>query len=223
MVSPGRPKLACGPGDAGFTLVELLLALVVSIGVIGGATVLASRMQGAYRAQFDAATAQQEGRYVVQEIERYLRAAGNNPYRVETSACPVAGTTVMAIRPDPDGDGAHDDVRLQMDASPTNGLVGGGPGNCDEPNEDVTIAHDPATNRVTVTDNNLGGGPRALSDAAITGLQFVYRNPNRVVTNSAPNIAFVETRVTVQSRSADVNLRTAAIYTVSSEVRLRSR
>ncbi|MDH4065583.1 MAG: prepilin-type N-terminal cleavage/methylation domain-containing protein [Acidobacteriota bacterium] len=209
--------------DSGFTLVELLLALVVSMAVVGGATMLAGRMQGAYRAQLDAATAQQEGRYVIQEVERYIRAAGNNPYRVETTPCPVGGTPVLAIRLDPDGDGANDDIRLQTDAGPTNGLIGGAAGACNEPGEDVTIAHDPTTNVVTVTDNNLGGGARPLTDTAVTGLQFIYRNPSHAVTATPANIAFVETRVTVQSRSTDLNLATPLTYTVSSEVRVRSR
>lgn len=210
-------------GEAGFTLVELLLALVVSLAVIGGATLLAGRMQGAYRGQLEAATAQQEGRYVLQEIERYLRAAGNNPYRVDTAACPVAGTPFMAIRIDPDGDGLDDDVRLQADIRPANGLLGGEAGACNEPGEDVTIAHDPVTNTVTITDNNAGGGARPLSDAQVTGLQFIFRDPNRAITTTPANVAFVETRVTVQTRSPDLNLATTLSHTVSSDVRLRSR
>jgi type II secretory pathway pseudopilin PulG len=219
----GRPGAAGVAGAAGFTLVELLLALVVSMAVIGGATLLAGRMQGAYRAQLDAATAQQEGRYVVEEIERFLRAAGNNPYRVETTPCPVAGTTFLAMRLDPDGDGLDDDVRLQSDARPTNGLIGGAAGACNEAFEDVTIAHDPATNTVTLTDNNLGGAARPLTDGVVTGLEFIYRNPAHVVTATPANIAFVETRVTVRSRSTDLSLATPLTYTVSSEVRVRSR
>lgn len=218
-----RPQQKAARGEAGFTLVELLLALVVSLAVIGGATLLAGRMQGAYRAQLDAATAQQEGRYVLQEIERYVRAAGNNPYRVDTTACPVAGTPFMAIRLDPDGDGVDDDVRLQADVRPANGLIGGAAGACNEPDEDVTIAHDPVSNTVTITDNNAGGGARPLSDAQVTSLQFVFRDPNRAMTTTPANVAFVETRVTVQTRSTDLNLATTLGHTVSSDVRVRSR
>jgi Tfp pilus assembly protein PilW len=208
--------------DAGFSLAELLIVMVISIAIIGGATLLAGQMQMSYRTQQEAATAQQEGRYVIQEIERYLRSAGNNPYRLETTPCPASGTPVEAFRLDPDGDGADDDVRLQMDANPTNGLIGGG-STCDEANEDVTIFHDPATNTVRVLDNNLGGPSRILTDTVVTGLEFVYRNPLRAVTNIPVQVAFVETRVTLTTRMDDVNLGDPITYTVSSEVRVRSR
>ena len=220
-----HPSSSQGPSrsDRGFTLVELLLALVVSIAVIGGATLLAGQMQSSYRAQMESATAQQEGRYALQSIERYLRAAGNNPYRVDTTPCPASGTPVQAIRLDPDGDGTNDDIRVQMDANPTNGLIGGVSGACDEANEDVTIRHDPNSRTVRLIDNNVGGAPQPLTDSIVTGLEFVYRNPLRVITTNPANIAFIETRVTVASRIADLNLGTPVTYTVSSEIRVRSR
>jgi prepilin-type N-terminal cleavage/methylation domain-containing protein len=208
--------------ERGFTLVELLIALVVTILVVGGATMLAGQMQGAYRAQLESATAQQDARYAIEQVERYLRAAGNNPYRLDTTPCPTAGTPVAAIRLDPDGDGLHDDIRLQMDANPTNGLVGGSTGNCTEANEDVTIFHDAANRVITVTDQNAGGS-RTLTDAVVTGLEFVYRNPLRVVTTSAANVAFIETRVTVESKIEDLTQARPMTFTLSSEVRVRSR
>jgi Tfp pilus assembly protein PilW len=213
------------PGaEAGFTLVELLMAMLVSLAVVGGATLLAGQMQTSYRAQMEAATAQQEGRYAIQMIERYLRAAGNNPYRLGTSPCPVAGTPVLAIRIDPNGNGANDDIRLQMDANPTNGQVGGASGACSEADEDVTIAYDAANSTITVLDNNTGGGAAvARTDSVIAGLQFVDRNPLRAITATAANVAFIETQVTVRSRVNDVNLGTPVTYTVSSEVRVRTR
>src|SRR4029453_9328504 len=109
----------------GFTLVELLVALVVSLCVVGSATVLAGKMQMSYRRQLEAATAQQEGRYAVEWIERYIRAAGNNPHAITTTPCPSVGTSFQAIRIDPNANGVNDDIRLQMDGSPVDGLIGG--------------------------------------------------------------------------------------------------
>ena len=223
VVPPSPHKDDVRRPDAGFTLVELLVAMVVSIAVIGGATLLAGQMQSSYRAQLEAATAQQEGRYAILWIERYLRAAGNNPYRVETTPCPAAGTPVQPIRLDPDGDGQNNDIRLQMDANPVNGLIGGAAGACSEPDEDVTITYDPATRTIGVVDNNAGGGVQARTDTIVTGLEFVYRNPLRAITTNPANIAFIETRVTVASRINDLNLGEPVTYTVSSEIRVRTR
>jgi hypothetical protein len=74
-----------------------------------------------------------------------------------------------------------------------------------------------------VLDNNLGGPPRILTDTVVTGLQFIYRNPLRAVTNIPVQVAFVETRVTLTTRTDDINLGDPITYTVSSEVRVRSR
>ena len=209
--------------ERGFTLVELLLAMVVTMLVVGGATMLAGQMQGAYRAQMESAAAQQDARYAIEQVERYLRAAGNNPYRLETSPCPAAGTAVQAIRLDPDGDGIDDDIRLQMDANPTNGLIGGSTGNCTERNEDVTIFHDAANRVIAVTDANIGGAAIPLTDGVVTSLRFVYRNPMRAITTSAANVAFIETQVTVETRTEDLTQARPMTFTLSSEVRVRSR
>jgi Tfp pilus assembly protein PilW len=210
---------------AGFSLVELLVAMTVSILVVGGAAALGGQVQASYRTQMEAATAQQEGRYAIQWIERYLRASGNNPYRVLTTPCPAAGTPFQAIRMDPNGNGQFDDIRLQMDANPTNGLIGGAAGACNERNEDVTIAYNAPTLSILLRDNIMNVTD-TRTDRAIAGLQFIYRSPQRaVITNvaQAAQIAFVETRVTVRSKLDDQNLAAPVTYVVSSEVRVRSR
>ena len=222
MVAARTVNRAPSGAEHGFTLVELLIALVVTLLVVGGATMLAGQMQGAYRSQMESASAQQDARYAIEQVERYLRAAGNNPYRLETTPCPASGTPVLAIRLDPDGDGVNDDVRLQMDANPTNGLIGGSAGNCNEANEDVTIFHDAANRVISVTDQN-NGGTRTLTEPFVTSLRFVYRNPLRAITTSAANVAFIETQVTVETRTDDLSQARPMSYTLTSEVRVRSR
>jgi Tfp pilus assembly protein PilW len=208
--------------DTGFSLVELLVALVVSIMVVGGAALMGAQMQSSYRGQLEAAAAQQEGRYALQWIERYLRATGNNPYRLETTDCPSTGLPVQPIRMDPDNNGQQDDIRVQMDASPTDGLIGGATGACNQVNEDVTISYNAGNNTITVQDNNTGA-VAARTDNVIAGLQFVYRNPIHQITTNPANVAFIETRLQVRTKLPDQNLGSPAIQTVSSEVRVRSR
>jgi Tfp pilus assembly protein PilW len=208
--------------EAGFSLIELLVAMVVSILVVGGAAALGTQMQSSYRGQLEAAGAQQEGRFALQWIERHLRAAGNNPYRIETTACPVAGTPVQAIRFDPNGNGQHDDIRVQTDSNPTDGIFGGLAGACNQANEDVTISFDPANN-VLILRDNVTGTTTVRSDAVVEGLQFVYRNPSRVVTANPANVAFIETQLRVRTKIDDQNLADQFVQTVSSEVRVRVR
>ena len=205
-------------------MMELLVAMAVTICVVGSATMLAGEMQMSYRRQLEGATAQQEGRFAVEWIERYLRAAGNNPYRLTTIPCPMTGTSFQAIRMDPNGNLLNDDIRLQMDGSPVDGLIGGPTSfSCTEPNEDVTIAYDPQNRLITLRDNNVGNVSVPRSDSIVTNLQFVYRNPSHAVTTNPNNIAFVETTVTVRTRLNDVHTGQPISYPIRSEVRVRVR
>ena len=96
-------------------------------------------------------------------------------------------------------------------------------GGCNEPDEDVTIAYDAANRTITLRDNITGGAAEARTDSVIAGLQFVYRNAQRAVTNTAGTVAFIETRVTVRTKIDDPNLSAPATTVVSSEIRVRSR
>lgn len=220
---PTDLRTAVPRAERGFTILELLVALVIALSVVGSATLLAGQMQMSYRRQLEASTAQQEGRYAIEWIERYIRAAGNNPYRVTTTPCPAAGTTFQAIRMDPNGNLLNDDIRLQMDGSPVDGLIGGAAGACTEPNEDVTIALNPTTLLITLRDNNVGATAVPRSDTVVTNLQFVYRDPSHAVTTNPNNIAFVQTTVTVRSRLNDLNTGVPISYPMTSEVRVRVR
>jgi Tfp pilus assembly protein PilX len=207
----------------GFTLVEFLIATLVTMMVVAGAVSVTSQMQLTYNTQLDRAGARDEARFAADWIAREVRTAGANPYTITTSNCPAAGTAFLPIRLDPDGDGTDDDVRLNADSNPPNGLLGGNAGACTEANEDVTIAHDPGTRVVTRLDNNLGGAPEAMTDSVITQLQFIYLNAARAVTANPATIAFVQIVATAQGQRMDPEAEGFATHTVQSEVRLRAR
>lgn len=210
--------------DRGFTLVELLIASMVTMLVLGGAVAMTSQMQVGYRRQVEQSAADQEGRYALDWISRLIRASGNNPYSIATSGCPAAGTPYTAIVMDPDGQGDNDDIRLQTDANPPDGLLGGpGGGDCTQANEDVTVTFDPATNSITFLDNNLGGLATIRTDAVIEDLRFIYRDVARNVTANALNVVYVEIQVTIRTRTINASTGTAVTRVLSQEVRVRGR
>lgn len=214
-------------GDRGFTLIELLVATVVSILVLGGAVALTSQIQAGYRRQIEAAAAEQEARYALDWMGRLIRGAGNNPFNIAVGDCPAAGTAFEAVRFDPDADGIDNDIRLQTDASPPDGVAGGAAGTCDQANEDVTISFDPATSSINFFDNNLGGSASIRTDAVIDDLRFVYYDSGHALMDTAvatpANVFYVETRITVRTRTVDPSTNLPATRTLSSEVRVRSR
>ncbi len=215
--------------ERGFTLVELLVATVVSMMVLGGAVALTSQVQNGYRRQVEAAAAEQEGRYALEWIGKLLRTAGNNPFPAATALgtnCPgapgPAPLAVQAIRFDPNADGENNDIRLQTDANPPDGLIGGAvAGTCDQANEDVTISYDAGNRAIVFYDNNLAPVASIRTDAVIDDLLFVFYDANHAITASEAQVRYVETRITVRTRTIDPATGLPVTRTISSEVRVR--
>ncbi len=210
-------------GARGFSLVELLVAMVVSLMVLGGAVMLTSQVQSGYTRQMEEAAAQQEGRYALEWISRLIRGAGTNYYLIETTDCPAAGTDFDAIIFDPDEDGVNNDIRLQADSNPPDGFLGGPAGTCTQANEDVTVSFDSDTSSITFLDNNLGGTASIRTDAVIDNILFIYRDWSRVVTTNPGSVVYVETQVTVRTRTINPSTGLPNTRTLSQEVRVRGR
>jgi prepilin-type N-terminal cleavage/methylation domain-containing protein len=214
------------PGFAdqrGFTLVELLIASLVTVIVLGGAVALTSQVQNAYRRQMEEAAAVQEGRNALDWIGKYVRGAGNNPYLRTTTDCPSAGTVVSAIRIDPDDDGVDDDIRLMTDSSPADGIIGGPDStSCTQANEDVTIRLDTDENLITVTDNNLGT-LISRTDSVVSSLSFAYYDTTHAVTTDELQAVYVKIQLTVRTRTLDPSTGAPVSRALESEVRVRSR
>ena len=181
-LTPFRPHDGEPDGERGFTIVELLVASVVTMIVLGGAVALTSQIESGYRRQVEDSAAQQEGRYALEWLGKLIRGAGNNPFNQPTGDCPAAATAFAAIRFDPDADGIDNDIRLQTDANPPDGRIGGTLGACTQGNEDVTISYDSTNDAIVFLDNNLGGVASIRTDAVIEDLRFVYRDSTRTIT-----------------------------------------
>lgn len=208
--------------ERGFSLVDLLVGMAIAVVVLFMAIVMTRNLERAYAAQMDDSGAREEAQYAVEWIERALRAAGSNPYGVTVSTCPFPGTLFVPIRPDPDNDGVHDDIRINADINPPNSRLGGVFGSCTEQGEDITIAHNPEARTITLRDNATRQTV-TMSDTVITGLQFTYLTGARTATTTPSAIVFVQARVTAQSRTADPRTRRYPTYTAQTEVRVRAR
>jgi len=219
----------------GFTMIELLVASVTMVIVLGGAVAITSQLQQGYRRQLEDSAAEQEARYALDWIGRYLRGASNDPYgkatNPGTTACPAAGKEIRGIEFDPDLDGEDNDVRLMTDANPPDGLFGGAAGACNQANEDVTISLDSVNNTIMFLDNNTGGAVSTRTDTVIEDLVFVFRNSDHLpadgldtsVAANQAQVFFVEARITIRTRTIDATTGQPETRTLSSEVKVRSR
>jgi prepilin-type N-terminal cleavage/methylation domain-containing protein len=210
-------------GQCGFTLIELLVATAVSLLVLGGAVALTSQVQNGYRRQVEDSAAVQEGRYALDWLGRLIRGAGSNPYDRLVTDCPVSGTPIEAITIDPNLNQLQDDIRLQADNNPPDGVFGGQAGACNQANEDVTISFDAASNTIVFLDNNLGGTATVRTDQVIGDLRFIYRDPDRNLTADEAAIAYVEVQITVGTRTPDPTTGAPVTRTLTQEFRVRGR
>src|SRR5215218_5494466 len=96
--------------ENGFTLVELLVASTLTAVVLGAAVAMTTQIQNGYRKQIEDSAGEQEARYAMEGIGRYLRMAGNNPFGIVNSDCPGVNTHFDSIIPDPDNDDVNDDL-----------------------------------------------------------------------------------------------------------------
>jgi type II secretory pathway pseudopilin PulG len=213
-------------GERGFTLAELMVATLITTLVLGGAVMMTSQVQKSFVRQIEDSAGEQEGRYALEWVSRLIRAAGNNPFSLTsvggaTAACPMAGTLYSWVVMDPDGDTVNNDIRLQADSNPPDGILGGV--GCDQAFEDVTVSYDPLTKSVTFLDNNIGGAATVRTDAVIEDLLFVYRDSQRAITANPANVTYVETQITVRTRRIDPATGLPETRLLTQEVRLRGR
>lgn len=208
----------------GFTIAEVLVAMVVSLVMLGGAVAITSQVQNGYRRQMEETAAEQEGRYALDWVTRLIRAAGNNPYSIVTGDCPGAGTAFNGLIVDPNNDNVHNDIRMQTDSNPPDRLLGGTLNNCNQPNEDVTVRYDAATQTIQFLDNNLGLPAEIRTEPVVTNLEFIYRDGSHTVLANpvtSAQVMYVEARVTIRPRA--VGNQNVTPRTLSQEVRIKGR
>jgi len=218
--------------ERGFTLIELLVSMMITTVVLGGALLMSSQVQESFRHQIEDSAGEQEGRYALEWVSKLIRAAGNNPYNLppdtpldatdDTSVCPAPNTPYSWLIMDP---ADTDHIRLQTDSNPPDGQLGGpnDDGVCDQANEDVTVSYDPATSSITFLDNNLGGAGTVRTDAVIDALNFVFKDVNHVPTANAANVVYVETQITIRTRTISPITLLPETRLLTQEVRLRGR
>ena len=216
-----------GSVEAGFSLIELLIAMLITVVVLGSAVSVVGGAQNTYKHQLDDVTVEQEGRFALDFIRRTIEPAGSNPYSVSVTACPSAGTLVLPIRMNPNGTNGDDDIRIMADVGIPDGLIVGSAAACTQPNEDVTIARSATQDtegRAAITRYDRGAdlAPVAWTDQLFTSLLFEYFDANMVSTASAGSVRVV--RVTLAGRSKKLGeAGQFETFTLSTNVRLRAQ
>lgn len=210
--------------ERGFTLMELLVASVCTTIVLGGAVALTSQIQSGYRRQLEDSVGEQEARYALEWIGRYLRSAGNNPFNVGWSLCPSPTLPFQAITPDPNADNNNDDISLQSDVNPPDNSIGG-PG-CDQRNEHVKISLNTTLHEVQFEDIGANVTATTRTDAVIQNLQFSYLKIDAtpwVTADGVGNIYYVRTTLTIRTRTINASSGSNDTRSLVQTTRVRAR
>jgi prepilin-type N-terminal cleavage/methylation domain-containing protein len=206
--------------EGGFSLVELMIALLVSVVIMSGAAQVMTGAQRTYQHQLDDVTVEQEVRFSLTWIRRTLENIGSNPYSVATTTCVTPGT-IQAFRMDPNGNGANDDIRVQADAGIPDGFIIGSTGSCTQPDEDVTIALNSAGKTITRHDRGTDASPQAWTDSVITNLRFDYLDGNMATTATVGSVRYIRVTISGQSKKPNPSTGRFTEFTEAADVRLR--
>ena len=205
--------------ERGFTIIELMIAVLVSLTILGSAASVISAVQNTYAHQMDDATVEQEARFAMDFIRRTLEQAGSNPYNIShanTHVC--AGTGFQGIRAM-----GTDNIRIQADVGTPDGLlIEDASGTCSQEDEDVTIAFDPLSNTITRRDRAVDASAVPWTDGVFTGLQFQYFTNAMTATTDPESVRVIRVTITGRSRSARPGVAEGTTFRLESDVRLKA-
>ena len=206
--------------ERGFTMIELMIAVLVSLTILGSAASVISAVQNTYAHQMDDATVEQEMRFTMDFIRRTLEQAGSNPYNISTAnTSPCAGTGFIGLHTM-----GTNTIRVQADVAPPDGLlIGAGSGSCSQENEDVTIGFNSTAGTITRLDLATDTTPVAWTDAVFTGLAFQYFDDSMTVTTDPNSVRIIRVTLTGRSRTARPGVAEGTTFTLESDVRLKAQ
>jgi type IV pilus assembly protein PilW len=176
--------------NQGFTIVELMVAMVVSLLAMGAIYSTFLAQHRSYQVQGEAAEMQQNIRVAMYYMQREIRMAGSDPFNEGGFGITAANQTSITFT---------EDVRSGIPpvVGPPDGFVNVN----DVPNEDITYTLN-GTDLVRTDNNaNLGVGDTQVVAQNIDWLDFVYLDEEGEIAATLGDIRSVE--ITIVARTDD--------------------
>lgn len=194
--------------ESGFTLVELLVAMVISLVVMGGIYSTYHSQQKSYLVQEQVAAMQQNLRSAMYNMAREVRMAGYDPTGGSGAGMVSANANSVQFTMDITGgeaDGVDNDSDGLVDADDLADEARYGDGNSDDANENISYALYDADGD---GDNDLGRND--VNDAGIQliaenidALNFVYLDEDGNVTANLSDIKSIEVSIVARTGRGD--------------------
>ena len=218
MLQPTRNK--------GFSLVELLVAMVLGLIVVGALYGFYKVQARTLKVQENRQEAQEYARGVLDLMAREIRNAGYNPRGVTSgtncAGTPTAGTPGVVTASSTSFQFTYDYRNISNSTTPD--------GNCDDPDEEITYAYQTpgpqscasGTGDIVRTAN---GTSEAITDCNVTAFSLTYYAKDSSTAMSPvvlANIQRVKVSVTIQSKNPDPEFGGQLTATVYSNIDLRN-
>jgi type IV pilus assembly protein PilW len=178
--------------NQGFTMVELLVAMVVSLLAMGAIYSTFLAQHRSYQVQKETSEMQQNVRTAMYFMQREIRMAGSNPFKslpLSVFGITAAGQNSITFT---------EDVRSLI--PPAQGPPDGFVNVNNVPDEDITYTLN-GTNLVRIDNNLVPPNNSQVVAQNIDWLDFVYLNGNGAVTATLADIRSVE--ITIVARTTD--------------------
>ena len=157
--------------QAGFTLIEFLIASLILLIVAAGVFKMLSEIQSAASRQAEVQSVLNNARIAIQTVERYVRQAGNDPLRSG-----FAGITIVSAS----------EVQIRSDRTGSSGASKGDPdGDVDDSGENITIRYNRQSQSLQVVPYQ---GPAQIVANHISDLSMEYYNAEGVPTTSGNEV-----------------------------------
>lgn len=196
--------------NAGFTLIEVLIALAISGILLGGVYAQFTSQQDSYQAQDQVVEMQQNLRAGISYMTKELRMAGYDPYSSGTAGIETANSTRVVFTYVADDDGLDND-NADGDNDSDTGV--------DEPGELQTTTFDLYDAYGDGDDDigrQVGGVKRAIAEN-IEELEFRYLDAGGAVTTDLDDIKTVQISLLARVGKPDRNFSNNKTYTSASD------
>jgi len=181
----------------GFTLVELLVAMALSLVVLTSVSSAFISQRKTYDAQEQVTEMTQGARAAMEIITREVKLGGFNPVPGATMVGIPYSATQLEIHADLNGDGETDGAASGNDV-----------------NEEIIYTHDGANFEI---DRNAGSGNQVLAEN-ITAFTFDYLDVDGIATTTAADIRMIEIAITARTAKPDPDYGGYRTYTLTSMV-----
>jgi len=163
--------------ESGFSMMELIIALMVMTVVMGIAFMLLNRFQQTYRYEEAYADAQRNARFAVARLNEIIRSAGTNP-TANTTVNPTNFISLLAPTTTSGTAVTSSSIQLRSDLNGDtfNNTTVSSNSDVIVTSENLTLRFDAANSRIVMDDNTAGGSTNVTIAENIRSVTFTDPN-----------------------------------------------